>query len=408
MKLVAAEAEKEKIGDPAMMAKRLDYFRKKILMEQLLTKIAKDAVSEEAMKKLYDDTAKSVQPEEEVHARHILVENEADAKKAYDRVKGGEDFAKVAKELSKDPGSSDGGDLGWFTKDRMVKEFADAAFAMKPGDVSQPVKSQFGWHVIKVEERRTKPVPTFDQVKPQIARYLTQKSQQDLILKLRTEAKIDKPEPPAPAAAPRPMPPPRRRCSPPPRRGRRGSRRRRTASRPPRRRSRPMRHPRRSSPSPEASRRAARRSCRGCAPCPKRAERPASPTPTDDPWPSPRPCPRLRPPAFPNCRRSAASRWRRRRPASAMPAAPTCCSPSRRRHNGRRASSPGRKCPSAPVDWCREALQGGTARALWWSIPAMPTPLPARGRGSGRADRRRSPRRRPAAVRARSSSPRPA
>ena len=76
---------------------------------------------------------------------------------------------------------------------------------MKPGDVSEPVKSQFGWHVIKVEERRTKPVPTFDQVKPQIARYLTQKSQQDLILKLRTEAKIDKPEPPAPpAAAPAP------------------------------------------------------------------------------------------------------------------------------------------------------------------------------------------------------------
>jgi peptidyl-prolyl cis-trans isomerase C len=118
-------------------------------------------------------------------------------------VKGGEDFGKVAKELSKDPGSADGGDLGWFTKDRMVKEFADAAFALKPGEVSSPVKSQFGWHVIKLEERRQKAVPTFDQVKPQIANYLTRKSQQDLILKLRAEAKIEKaeaPKPPQPAA----------------------------------------------------------------------------------------------------------------------------------------------------------------------------------------------------------------
>jgi peptidyl-prolyl cis-trans isomerase C len=202
LKLVAAEAEKEKVSDPAALQKRLDYFRNKILMEDLLTKVAKDAATDEAMKKLYDDTVKSVKPEEEVHARHILLENEADAKKAEERVKGGEDFAKVAKELSKDPGSSDGGDLGWFTKDRMVKEFADAAFAMKPGDISDPVKSQFGWHIIKVEDRRTKPVPTFDQVKPQIANYLTRKSQQDLILKLRAEAKIDKPEPPKPTSPP--------------------------------------------------------------------------------------------------------------------------------------------------------------------------------------------------------------
>ena len=103
-----------------------------------------------------------------MHARHILLESEDEAKKAQARVKGGEDFAKVAKELSKDPGSSEGGDLGFFTKDRMVKEFADAAFAMKPGDISVPVKSQFGWHVIRLEERRTKPIPSFDQVKPQI------------------------------------------------------------------------------------------------------------------------------------------------------------------------------------------------------------------------------------------------
>jgi peptidyl-prolyl cis-trans isomerase C len=200
LKLVAAEGEKQKLLDEADLARRLDYFRRKILMEKVLAKAAADASTETALRKLYDETVKTVKPEEEVHARHILLESEDEAKKAQARVNGGEDFAKVAKELSKDPGSADGGDLGFFTKDRMVKEFADAAFALKPGEVSVPVKSQFGWHVIRLEERRTKPVPTFEQVKPQIETYLTRKSQQDLILKLRAAAKIEKPEPPKPAA----------------------------------------------------------------------------------------------------------------------------------------------------------------------------------------------------------------
>jgi peptidyl-prolyl cis-trans isomerase C len=207
LKLVAAEAERQKVIDEADIARRLAYFRRKILMEKVLARAAADASTEAALRKLYDDTVKTVKPEEEVHARHILLETEDDAKKAQERVKGGEDFAKVAKEVSKDPGSADGGDLGFFTKDRMVKEFADAAFALKPGEVSSPVKSQFGWHVIRLEERRTKPVPTFEQVKPQIETYLTRKSQQDLILKLRAEAKIEKPEPPKPAAEPKPATP---------------------------------------------------------------------------------------------------------------------------------------------------------------------------------------------------------
>ena len=110
----------------------------------------------EATRKLYDETVKGITPESEVRARHILVENEDEAKKAYARVKGGEDFAKVAGELSKDPGSkADGGDLGFFTKDRMVEPFAETAFKLEPGQISEPVKSQFGWHVIKVEEKRT-------------------------------------------------------------------------------------------------------------------------------------------------------------------------------------------------------------------------------------------------------------
>ena len=126
-----------------------------------------------------------VTPESEVRARHILVENEEDATKAAQRVKGGEDFAKVAAEMSKDPGSkTEGGDLGWFTKERMVAPFAETAFKLKPGEVSEPVKTQFGWHVIKVEEKRTKPIPGFEEMREQVDQYLTRKAQQDLILKL--------------------------------------------------------------------------------------------------------------------------------------------------------------------------------------------------------------------------------
>ncbi|MET0369483.1 MAG: peptidylprolyl isomerase, partial [Methylobacterium sp.] len=147
---------------------------------------------------IYDTSVKLMKPEEEIHARHILVDNEGEAKKIAARIKGGEDFAKVAAETSKDPGSkAEGGDLGWFTKERMVPDFATAAFAMQPGQVSDPVKTQFGWHVIKIEEKRTKPQPTFDELKEQIDQHLIRKSQQDLILKLRAEAKIDRKDAPA-------------------------------------------------------------------------------------------------------------------------------------------------------------------------------------------------------------------
>jgi len=200
-KLAAREAEKQKLADGADALRRMAYYKDKALMEVLLGGVAKDAATDEALKKTYDDAAKAQKPEEEIHARHILVPTEDEAKAALKRVQAGEDFAKVANELSKDPGA-EGGDLGWFTRERMVPEFADAAFKLQPGQVSQPVKTQFGWHIIKVEERRTKPFPAFDQVKDQVLRYVVQKAQTELITKLRGEAKIVRAEPePAPAPA---------------------------------------------------------------------------------------------------------------------------------------------------------------------------------------------------------------
>jgi peptidyl-prolyl cis-trans isomerase C len=189
--LVAQKAASEKLDQDPEFPKKLAYYREKLLMESVLGKLAKDAATDEAMKKTYEEAAAAQKPETEVHARHILVATEDDAQAALKRLKAGEDFAKVAKDVSKDPGS-EGGDLGWFTKDRMVPEFADAAFKLDPGQISDPVKSQFGWHIIKVEGKRQKTFPPFAEVKDQVARYVVQKAQSDLIVKLRKDAKIER------------------------------------------------------------------------------------------------------------------------------------------------------------------------------------------------------------------------
>jgi peptidyl-prolyl cis-trans isomerase C len=191
LKLVAKQALADKLDGGADFARRLAYYHDKLAMEALLTSTAKTATTEEAERKAYDEAAKAQPPEPEVHARHILLPTEEEAKAALARIKAGEDFAKVATELSKDP-SGDGGDLGWFTKDRMVPEFADAAFKLDVGQVSDPVKSQFGWHIIKVEGKRTKTFPPFEQVKDQAARYVAQKAQTALIASLRDKAKIER------------------------------------------------------------------------------------------------------------------------------------------------------------------------------------------------------------------------
>lgn len=196
LKLLARAAEKQKIDQEPQFTRLLAHLRNRALMESMMEKSGAEGVTGDKVQKFYEEATKGLLPEEEAKARHILVPTEDEAKKAQARVKGGEDFAKVAAELSKDPGSGkEGGDLGWFTKDRMVKEFAEAAFALKAGEISAPVKSQFGWHVIKLEDKRTKPVPPLSDVKDELSRYLVQKAQQDLVLKLRSEAKIERAEP---------------------------------------------------------------------------------------------------------------------------------------------------------------------------------------------------------------------
>ena len=201
--LVAQKAKADKLDQTSDFAVKLALLRDKALTESLLTTVAKSATDEATLHKIYDDAAKAQKPEPEIRARHILVATEADAQAALKRIKGGEDFGKVAKEVSKDPGS-EGGDLGWFTRERMVPEFADAAFKLKDGQISDPVKSQFGWHIIQVEEHRTKTFPPYEQVREQLVRYAVQKAQSDLIFDLpkppNTQNTAAAPPPPADAA----------------------------------------------------------------------------------------------------------------------------------------------------------------------------------------------------------------
>jgi peptidyl-prolyl cis-trans isomerase C len=201
MKIVSKEAEDKKIADREDFKTRLAFARNRLLMDNLLAVEGKAATTDENMKKVYEDAAKQISGEQEVHARHILVETEDQAKKIEDELKKGADFAELAKKESKDPGASDGGDLGFFTKDQMVPEFSTAAFALEPGKISDPVKTQFGWHVIKVEEKRTRKAPDFEQVKPQIETYVVRKAQADYVAKLRTAAKVERMDKPEDAAA---------------------------------------------------------------------------------------------------------------------------------------------------------------------------------------------------------------
>jgi len=204
MILVSKAAEAKKMGDGADFKRRVAFARNKLLMEQLLQSVGKAALTDAAMHKVYDDAIKQMGQEQEVHARHILIRaaagDEKASKEAEDKIKAviarlnkGEDFVKLAGELTEDPsGKANGGDLGYFSKEQMVPEFSDTAFKLDKGQISEPVKTQFGWHVIKVEDKRVKAPPTFDEVKPQIEQYVTRKAQAELVTSLRAGAKIEK------------------------------------------------------------------------------------------------------------------------------------------------------------------------------------------------------------------------
>jgi peptidyl-prolyl cis-trans isomerase C len=208
--LVAQAAEAKKVPDTPEFKQRLAFLRNKALMETVLGQEAKDAMTEPALHKIYDDATKNAVAEQEVRARHILFRvadpnDQAASKAAEDKVKAtierlnkGEDFAKLASVLTEDPsGKQDGGDLGYFTKDQMVPEFSDVAFGLEKGQISGPVKTQFGWHVLKVEDKRVHEAPPFEKVRAELEEYAARKAQTDFVTKLRADAKVERLDKPA-------------------------------------------------------------------------------------------------------------------------------------------------------------------------------------------------------------------
>ncbi len=185
------------------------------LQQAYLSREVTPAVTDAALRARYDQEAGRRQGEEEVHARHILVPSEAEAKAVIAELAGGADFAEVAKRRSKDPGAQNGGDLGFFKRGDMVPEFAEAAFALQPGQVTQaPVRTSFGWHVIKLEERRSAPVPGFEESRNQLRQKMLEEQVQQVVARAREAAKIERLDQPAPsmldgAAPPAPAAPAR-------------------------------------------------------------------------------------------------------------------------------------------------------------------------------------------------------
>jgi peptidyl-prolyl cis-trans isomerase C len=200
--ILAQAADQHQLANRGDVKQRIEFERHKALMEALLQDAGKAAMTDDAMHKVYDEAIKQTPNEEEVHARHILVATEGEAKDIEAQLKNGADFAKLAKEKSKDPGAAEGGDLGYFTKEQMVPEFAEAAFKLDKGQISDPIKTQFGWHVIQVLDKRTKPTPTYDQVKGQLESYVARRAQAELVDNLRKSAMIERLDKPAGQSSP--------------------------------------------------------------------------------------------------------------------------------------------------------------------------------------------------------------
>jgi peptidyl-prolyl cis-trans isomerase C len=213
-KALVLEAEKMGLAKEPDVQKALDRAHDQALQQALLQHEVGPTLSDEALRARYQADIGSKPGEEEVHARHILVASEDQAKKIIEQLKKGADFAKLAKELSSDPGAQQGGDLGWFKKGDMVPEFSAVAFTLKPGQFTDaPVHTQFGWHVILVEEVRTAPPPDFTEAREQVRQAAIQDGVQKAVEKARQGLNIERFNPdgtvPSPTDTAEPPPPPK-------------------------------------------------------------------------------------------------------------------------------------------------------------------------------------------------------
>jgi peptidyl-prolyl cis-trans isomerase C len=189
--LLAQLAVKEGVAETDEYKRRLALYQAKALRDAYFFQKIRPQVTEEMIKAAYDQESAKVAQTERVRARHILLASEKEALDVEARLKAGEKFEDLAKKYSQDGSKDYGGDLGYFTAQEMVPEFSKAAFALKVGEISAPVKTDFGWHVIKLEDRKTGAAQPYDQVKSAIRNVLLRKRVQEIMDELRKTAKVE-------------------------------------------------------------------------------------------------------------------------------------------------------------------------------------------------------------------------
>ncbi len=192
-KVAAAEARKQGLGDAPDVKAQLAQIEDLVLERALIARHVKKSLTEARLRQGYQEMLRNARNEDEIHARHILVDTRGEARDIIKKAQNGADFGELARKHSTGPSGKNGGDLGFFKREEMVPAFAKAAFALSPGAISQsPVQTQFGWHVIKVEETRKARPPSFEEARPRLERELSEKLSEDYMRSLRAKAKVKK------------------------------------------------------------------------------------------------------------------------------------------------------------------------------------------------------------------------
>ncbi|MBV2141895.1 peptidylprolyl isomerase [Falsochrobactrum sp. TDYN1] len=196
IKAMSSEAEKEKLDQSQEFKSRMEFLRERALHNEYFKDAVVDKIADADVRARYDKEIAAIPPQVEVRARHILVKTKEEADAIIKKLEGGAKFEDLAKESSTDGTAANGGDLGYFAEGQMVPEFEKAAFALKPGEYTkEPVQSQFGFHVIQLEDRRTKQPPAFEQVSEQIRSVVMRERYVELVKNLREGMKIEYKDP---------------------------------------------------------------------------------------------------------------------------------------------------------------------------------------------------------------------
>ncbi|MBI4031772.1 MAG: peptidylprolyl isomerase [Proteobacteria bacterium] len=192
-RVISEKAKGSKLESDPEVEKMFMQAKGQIVRNVFVERQVTAEVSQKKLLKAYEDLLTQLEDVQETHARHILVDSEEKAKEVVGKLDGGAKFEDLVNEYSSGPSKENGGDLGYFAKNEMVPEFGEAAFALDVGKYTKdPVKTQFGWHIIKVEDRRKRPEPKFEEVKPQLEQQLRQQILADLLQKWQKDAKIKK------------------------------------------------------------------------------------------------------------------------------------------------------------------------------------------------------------------------